>query len=250
MNNIKGWNKWYIHPFTFVYLFMAIYTKCIDIYLITLLIVCFHEFCHYLFAKYFNFNIGIIKILPFGVFMELQDYGIRRVDQEAVVILAGLCSHAFLYCFFKLLNMDSIWFSINQTILLFNLLPIYPLDGSKLLLHFLCLFSDYQHAIQLQIKISLLVLSLMVVLFFDVSFIFVFCYLFYSTYKYIKEYRFMIIRLLLNRNQGVVYKNKQFNYDLNFYRTHHNYYFTNNGFIDEIFMIEKLIFNIKSSSIL
>ena len=50
---------------------------------------------------------------------------------------------------------------INIYILIFNLLPVYPLDGSKLLLLFLSYFIDYQKAMQIQIKVSLLFICIL-----------------------------------------------------------------------------------------
>lgn len=241
MKHTKGWIKWYIHPFTYVYGIFSIGFGIWDIYLMTLAIVCFHEYCHYLMARYYHFEIGKIKILPFGAFLHLEDYGLRKVEQEAFVILAGLCSHACMYIFFKLFGFSEIWFSINQMVLFFNILPIYPLDGSKLLLLVLCLFLDYKQAIQLQIQISILVLSMMIVLFFDYRFVVIFGYLFYCIYQYIKEYRYMLIRLYLQRSLDIVFLKKKLHEDLSFYRTYHNYYFTSDGFIDEILMKDHLI---------
>ncbi|MFQ9072670.1 MAG: site-2 protease family protein [Faecalibacillus faecis] len=50
---------------------------------------------------------------------------------------------------------------INIYILIFNLLPVYPLDGSKLLLLFLSYVIDYQKAMQIQIKVSLLFICIL-----------------------------------------------------------------------------------------
>lgn len=241
MNLIKGWNKKIIHPFTFGYIFVAAYFDVLYLYLVTLVIVCFHEYCHFLMAKYFHFEIGKIRILPFGVFMELCDFGVRRIDQEAVVILAGLCSHAILFLLFRFFGLGDIYFSINRVVFLFNLLPIYPLDGSKLLLLFFCIFMDYKEAIKLQIKVSFLVLSLLVILFFDVSGIVVFGYLFICCFNYVKEYRYIVLRLYLNRSIANRSSLKKLNRNYCFYRFYHNYYLTKDGFVDEIFMLEELI---------
>lgn len=241
MIRIKGWNKWIIHPFTYIYGLMALCVGYLDVYLMVLSIVCFHEYCHYLFARYYHFDIECIKVLPFGAFLLLNDYGLKRIEHEAIVILAGLCSHLFLYFIFIIFDFNSSWFYMNQLILFFNILPIYPLDGSKLLLLVLSLFMDYQQAIQLQIKISLMVLSLMIVLFLDIQYIVVFGYLFYCNYRYIKEYRYMLIRFYLVRKQCKIYSKKRLNKDYSYYRSYHNYYLTNEGFIDELFIIDHLI---------
>ena len=136
---------------------------------------------------------------------------------------------------------------VNKLVFVFNLLPIYPLDGSKIILLLLSLFKDYYQAIKLQIKISLLSLSILIVLYNEMSYLLVYFYLLYANYEYIKEFRFMIIRLFLKRLEGNDYKLYKINKKICFYRPYNNVYVIDGYTFKENQMLEKLIKNLKTN---
>ncbi len=245
MKSIWGWNDIVIHPFTILYLILAWFCGLLFEYSMTLLIVIIHELFHYAFASLFLFKITNVKIMPFGAFLELEDYGLHHIVEEMVVILAGLCSHFFIYIIILLFGANQTLLDINVMIFCFNLLPIYPLDGSKLLLLILSIFIQYKSAILLQIKISLLCLSTLCILRFETSYIIILGYLLYINFKYCKEYRYQIIRLLLSRQSNSMYKRIKLLHTLKFYRPYTNIYIEDNICYDEYEVIEELIKSVK-----
>lgn len=105
----------------------------------------------------------------------------------------------------------------HYSILLFNLLPIYPLDGGKLLNLFLSLFTSYKKSLILSISISMIITILILVygLINDIrSNIIIFIFLIYKIiieYKqinYIYE-KFLLERYLKNYNfkKGIIVNN-------------------------------------------
>lgn len=82
-------------------------------------------------------------ILPFGAFLSLKDLGKHYVYEEIGMLLCGPFINLILFYFFSFIK-EPLLAKINIYILIFNLLPVYPLDGSKLLLLFLSYFIDYQ----------------------------------------------------------------------------------------------------------
>ena len=165
MKSIKGWNDWYLHPFTLIYLLAACLNNNLRQYLSALIIVCIHEYGHYYFAKKFNFKIEKVEIMPFGAFLSLEDYGMHHIVEELVMLLGGLVTHFVLYILISCFFTSEYLLAVNRLVLIFNLLPIYPLDGSKILLLLLSLVVDYYQAIKIQIKVSIMSLSLLIVLY-------------------------------------------------------------------------------------
>ena len=93
----------------------------------------------------------------------------HHICQELILLLGGLSVHLPLHIIIKVFIDSSYLLEVNKLVFVFNLLPIYPLDGSKIILLLLSLFKDYYQAIKLQIKISLLSLSILIVLYNEMS---------------------------------------------------------------------------------
>lgn len=228
-----------------LYLLAAYLNDNLIEYLSALVIVCLHEYGHYYFAKKFNFEIEKVEIFPFGAFLSLHDYGLHHIVEELVLLLGGLCVHLPLYFFIKFFFDSTYLLAVNRLVLLFNLLPIYPLDGSKILLLLLSTVLDYYQAIRLQIKISILALSILIVLYLQWGYLIIFSYLLYLNYGYIKEFRYQIIRLYLKRIDNNPYHKIKINYDFRFYRPYVNYYIINNHRYDESTILVELIKKLK-----
>ncbi|MFQ7174369.1 MAG: site-2 protease family protein [Thomasclavelia ramosa] len=247
MKSIKGWSDWYVHPFTLVYLFVSIVNNDFYRYFSALVIVCIHEYGHYYFAKKFKFEIDKVEIFPFGAFLSLNDFGMHHICQELILLLGGLSVHLPLHIIIEVFIDSSYLLEVNKLVFVFNLLPIYPLDGSKIILLLLSLFKDYYQAIKLQIKISLLSLSILIVLYNQMGYILVYFYLLYINYQYIKEFRYIIIRLYLKRMHDNQYHRLKINHDYRFYRPYENYYLIGGNGYSEKEVLQYLIKNLKSN---
>ena len=171
----------------------------------------------------------------------------HHICQELILLLGGLSVHLPLHIIIKVFIDSSYLLEVNKLVFVFNLLPIYPLDGSKIILLLLSLFKDYYQAIKLQIKISLLSLSILIVLYNEMSYLLVYFYLLYANYEYIKEFRFMIIRLFLKRLDGNDYKRYKINKKICFYRPYNNIYVIDGYTFKENQMLKKLIKNLKTN---
>lgn len=228
MKNIKGWSDWYIHPFTLLYFFCACLVGYQKQFIEILFVVCFHELGHYLVAKHYCFIINKVLILPFGAFLQLDDFGYKPVKQELLVVLGGLGMHVFLF----MIPNPEIQI-INKYVFLFNLLPIYPLDGSKIVLLMLSYWLDYKKAILLQINISLFIFSIFIICSYNISYIVIYGYLFYNILLYSYHYPMHIRKVILARNKEIDNWKKKINGKTNFYRPYHNFYYTKGRIISE-----------------
>lgn len=92
-------------------------------------IILIHEFGHITGALIFKWKIEKIVLLPFGgitIFNEKID---KPLYQEFIIAILGPMFQIIFYFIFK----DNYVFSLyNKIILVFNLIPIVPLDGSKI----------------------------------------------------------------------------------------------------------------------
>lgn len=107
-----------------------------------------HEAAHMMAARCFHYSVRSLIIYPFGLCAQIPDIGMGSVWKELCIVAAGPLTHfLFPYVFawlrdFHLLSAayaDYLCY-LNTSILTFNLLPIYPLDGGRLLqsLYHLC----------------------------------------------------------------------------------------------------------------
>ena len=247
MKSIKGWNNWYVHPFTLIYLLAAWFNHNLKAYLAALIIVCIHEYGHYYAAKKLNFEIDKVEIFPFGAFLSLRDYGMHHIVDELIMVMSGLVTHLGMFIVIKLLFVSEYLLAVNKLVFIFNLLPIYPLDGSKILLLIISLWHDYYQAVKLQIKLSILTLSIMIILYHQIGYLLIYMYLLYLNYQYIKEFRYMIIRLYLKRMSGNQYHRIKLNHDYRFYRPYDNFYLINNHSYQEKQILRELVKNLKSN---
>ena len=93
-------------------------------------IILFHELGHIVCGLLFKWKINKIIILPFGGLTVFSEYINRPIKEEFLVCLGGPLFQIIYY--FIISNFINIT-GLHYNLLIFNLLPIVPLDGSKLL---------------------------------------------------------------------------------------------------------------------
>ena len=130
--------------FSFIFiLVLSYFTGQIRIYFVYIFFLILHELCHYAVAKKLGYLAKNIKLNFFGASLEgLDDF---LIEDEIKIIFAGpLFNFAvIIFCYI------SFWFYpesynflyeilvVNMSILLFNFLPIFPLDFGRIILaHF------------------------------------------------------------------------------------------------------------------
>lgn len=127
-----------------ILLILAIFLDSFRIYFLYMLFIILHELSHFFVAKKLGYLPKKIKLSIFGATLEGFD-DFLTLD-EIKIVLAGPLFNLFIVvgCYL------SFWFYpesysflmdvlfVNQMILLFNILPVFPLDMGRILL---CLFS-------------------------------------------------------------------------------------------------------------
>lgn len=109
----------------------------LNIYLMFLFFVLIHEMCHLIVGLIIGGKPEKIYITPFGVSLEIYSYGKKSHLNKILFYLSGPLINLILGFIFiylkKYINIEEEIIYTNFAICFFNLLPILPLDGGKIL---------------------------------------------------------------------------------------------------------------------
>lgn len=180
-----------------------------------LLIIFIHELGHAFVASYFSWRIKRILLLPFGGVAEVDEHGNRPLKEEAIVTIAGPLQHVVMmgvaFVFHQLSWIPEHYYKIfmdfNLMVLVFNLLPIWPLDGGKLIYLWRSRRESFPiaHRKTIVISISCLVFFLLVFLFLqpiNLNLWIVISFLAFSLHFEWKQRHYVFVRFLLERYYG------------------------------------------------
>lgn len=127
-------------------------------------IIIIHELGHFVVAKKLKLNPDKIVIYPFGGITKMNNLINTEISKELLVAISGVTFQSIYYLIIFILYKNSIirdyifnlFSTYHKSILFFNLLPIHPLDGSKILNLILSKYLPYKLTIKLNIIISLI----------------------------------------------------------------------------------------------
>lgn len=133
--------KIHIHPLFWGIFVIGILTATVKQLFLLFIIVIIHELGHAVAAQCFSWRIRRIMLLPFGGVAEVDEHGNRPFREEFIVTISGPLQHLWMFgAAFLLMKINVLSFETYEqfmfqctVIFLFNLLPIWPLDGGKLL---------------------------------------------------------------------------------------------------------------------
>lgn len=205
----------HIHPILIVFILISFLTGTFMELSIILIIVLIHELGHYFMANYFKWRIHSIMLWVFGGVMDTDEHGNRPIREDVFVTIAGPLQHILIYIALFFLSsftllpeaiLDLIFY-YNTMILLFNLIPIWPLDGGKLLMLIGSRFYPFKRAYYATILISLvLTVGILIIQFiffpFTLSAFLIFIFLLAENRKEWQQRYYVFIRFLLKRYKG------------------------------------------------
>src|SRR5699024_7235473 len=140
MDRLKLFHYIHIHPSLMMFIGISIITGTFVQLFIILSIVIMHELGHFFAAKRFGWRVDKIMLWAFGGVLQTDEYTTRPIKEEVIVTICGPLQHVLVFVLAYLLHWTncipvSLLAEINHynvIILLFNLLPIYPLDGGRI----------------------------------------------------------------------------------------------------------------------
>jgi len=116
---------------------LFLFTSKIEIYGIFLLFIFLHELAHILVGLALGFRVSSLNMNIFGFSAELYSYKYKKSYMKIITYLAGPIFNLICAVLFYFVNIDSELavklIYTNFLLCVFNLLPILPLDGGKIL---------------------------------------------------------------------------------------------------------------------
>lgn len=129
-------------------------TKQIRIYTILMLFAFIHELGHLIAGVSLGLKVKNINIMPFGVSINFEDYSNRYVIKKIIIAMAGPLINLIIV----ILGICNEWeediIYSNVLIGMFNLIPLYPLDGGRILKCIVQLTSNSKEAEIITYKLS------------------------------------------------------------------------------------------------
>ena len=200
----------YFHP---TYIFLALSYILTGYYLnliiLTSLII-IHELGHYTIAKLLKFKVDKIIIYPYGGMTKINDLINKNINQELLIAISGIIFQTIFYIFITYLNKINIirtytldiYTKYNTSLILFNILPIHPLDGSKILNLILSKIFNYNLSNKLTIYISIITIFIVLsnnIYNYNYSYIITISILLKYLIQYIKNLKHIYNKFLLER---------------------------------------------------
>ncbi|MDO3681728.1 site-2 protease family protein [Paenibacillus ehimensis] len=171
----RPWNEWFgiryrFHPLFSILLLLSVWTGYFIETATLFGIVLIHELGHVAAARSFGWRIREVQLLPFGGVASLEDPGGVPAVQDLVVALAGPLQNVWMMAVGSFLTAvglfsepwGSYFVQANLLIALFNLLPVLPLDGGKVMQVLVGWWLPYQRTIQVTAGASLLLSALLI----------------------------------------------------------------------------------------
>ena len=141
----------------------------LNLFVFTSLIL-IHELGHFLVATIFHFHVEKIIIYPYGGLTKIEDLINQDINEELLIATAGVLMQFLFYLGIVFLHKQgfirdytmNLYTLYNHQMIFFNLLPIYPLDGSKIINLLLSKFFNYYFSNNMTIMISFATIVLIV----------------------------------------------------------------------------------------
>lgn len=188
--------------------------------LMTLFAIVFvHELGHVLAAKGYGWKVKEVKLLPFGGVAEVEELDHMPIRQEVVVTLAGPLQNVWMgmaaWAMGELGWMSAAWsdhlVQANLMIGLFNLLPILPLDGGRLLQALTSSRMPYHQSLLWSARISLACSGILIITAFiplvhggglQMNLFIIGLFLMMTNWHHYRSLSFLFIRFLMRRNEN------------------------------------------------
>ena len=209
-------------------------------------IIIVHETGHYIAAKLNKINVEKIIIYPYGGLVKMNNLINTSINKELLVAISGILSQIIFYIIISILYHQgyirdyifNLFTTYHYSILIFNILPIHPLDGSKILNLLLSKMIPFSIANKINIIVSIITTIIMLLINyynFNYTTILILWLIMDNLIKYTKELKYVFNKFLLER---YIYKirynkNKKISKITNMYKEKYHILRENNTYITE-----------------
>ena len=167
-------------------------------------LIIIHEMGHVVMAKLLLYDIDRIVIYPYGGLTKLNSRINTRIEKDLLIAISGVIMQYMFFGFIFILYriglvreyIYNLFYLYNTSMLIFNLLPIYPLDGAKIVNLLLSKFFCFNTSNYMTVFISFIVIV---------------CFLFSNSYE--RNYSLLITIGILMQNIYKFYRDISFIYN-------------------------------------
>ena len=130
--------RFVFHPLLFIVIILSIWQGYGLYILFAIVAVLIHESGHAISANHYGIRAKKLTLLPFGASINIE-CGFLPKRYQAVILLSGAFANmvacvlalSFMWVSIGLFNVIGLFIFVNMSIAFMNLLPLYPLDGGK-----------------------------------------------------------------------------------------------------------------------
>lgn len=189
--------KFQVDSFFYLFMILSCLTASFKNFYFFLSIIIIHELGHVFIGLILGWELDKIYLYPYGGITKFNEDVNVKLIEELLVLLGG-SFFQIIYFFIGYYLYNSNYFNYyNLSILIFNLLPIYPLDGGRILNVLLSYFFSYRCSYFISIFFS-----------FTITFFFI-------IYFYIRNSAFNIIIMFLVVLINIIVEFRKRNYYFN-----------------------------------
>lgn len=237
-----------IHPLTIIYILLALIFNRFNGILFLYIFGLIHELSHVFVAKIFKIRTKEIIMYPTGFNAKIEDIYLLHPIKQLLILISGPASYFISLLLIKLLfevNLISSYGlrlaqEYNMMILLFNIIPIYPLDGGKIIdIHLAHFFNEF-HCRIIRIVLSCILVCLLLFVIKTLGDALIIGFILIGFISQIVNFkRDYLLFLIKKRFSKENYKDK-INKKLTIFRFRNNYYFDKTKFFNQNEIIDKI----------
>lgn len=202
-------NIFRVNVFTYLILLLSLLSGYGKSILIIYFILFVHELGHFFLMKLYNIRVKSITFYPYGgmiksnMLINTNSRIVLLVSLGGIIIQLVLFGFCFIFYKFNIINYElySLFNKCNSYIIFFNMLPIYPLDGFKVLCSLLEMFFSFKYSLRVSVIINFIVLVLFLVYlyYFNINNYIIVIFLLSNLVNYIKSIKYIVNKFYLER---------------------------------------------------
>lgn len=248
----------FVHPLTIIYISIGMIVNEYQVLFFGYLFSFIHELGHVLCAKMFKVKVEKVTLLPIGFTSKME--GVENLSslKQIFIYISGPLTFFISLLIINLLkriDIISIYgyeeaFKTNLLILLYNMLPFYPLDGGKIID---CIFSNYidEYILRkIRIFINFLVVFILFLYFKTNGQYLILIFMMASFILQIKNFQKDYFRFLFLRLVDFKERKKLFSKKEKIVRMKDNYFFENGKIFSEREIVSSRIKKINQKKLL
>lgn len=194
-------HKIYVHPFFYIASFLCAITGYLKDFSIFMILIIIHELGHILSALFYKWNISKITLFPLGAVTFFDEKINRPIKEEFIIAISGIIMQCLFLKILSQLGSIHSFYKAHLFLLFFNILPIYPLDGAKILNLIFNFLLSFIKSYQLTIGISYgCIFSLFLIYKENLIFVLALFLLLHQVFLEMKKGNFLFYKFLLERH--------------------------------------------------